>query len=92
MIQLAAWCALRFGELVRLRRADVNVTNEVIRVRSAAVRVDHSWQVGEPKSDAGRLDEAIPLHIMPAATANLAKHVGRQPGSLSFPAKAGAAD
>ncbi|EUA09271.1 phage integrase family protein [Mycobacterium kansasii 732] len=38
MVTLASWCALRFGEAVELRRADVDLSEEVIRVRRAAVR------------------------------------------------------
>ena len=35
MVLLAAWCALRFGELAELRRADIDVRNAI--VMSAAV-------------------------------------------------------
>jgi integrase len=36
MVVLASWCALRFGELVELRRGDIDVGDEVIRIRRAA--------------------------------------------------------
>ena len=36
MVQLAAWCALRFGELTELRRGDVD-TAGVLRIRRAVV-------------------------------------------------------
>ncbi len=35
MIELAAWCALRFGEVAELRRGDVDLKNGVIRVSRA---------------------------------------------------------
>ena len=35
---LASWCAKRFGETVELRRGDVDLGDEVIRIRRAAVR------------------------------------------------------
>ena len=38
MVTLASWCALRFGEAVELRRGDIDLSDEVIRVRRAAVR------------------------------------------------------
>ena len=38
MVALASWCALRFGETVELRRGDIDLGDEVIRVRRAAVR------------------------------------------------------
>ncbi len=33
MALLAAWCALRFGELAELRRSDLDVRSGVIHVR-----------------------------------------------------------
>jgi integrase len=78
MVLLASWCALRFGELIELRRKDVDLTDRLVRVRRAAVRVDGGWQVGDPKSDAGRREVAIPPHIVPAIQHHLAEHVGPQ--------------
>lgn len=89
MVLMASWCALRFGELVELRRGDIDLEDEVIRIRRAAVRVDKGWKVGDPKSDAGRRDVAIPPHIVPGVKEHLAKHVGKQADSLLFPAKSG---
>lgn len=39
MVTLASWCALRFGETVERRRGDIDLSDEVIRIRRAAVRV-----------------------------------------------------
>jgi integrase len=89
MVLLASWCALRFGELVELRRGDIDVDGKAIRVRRGAVRVDKGWKAGDPKSAAGRRDVAIPPHIMPAVTEHLTKHVGVQRDALVFPASAG---
>lgn len=89
MVVLATWAALRFGELVELRRGDIDLVDGVIRVRRAAVRVDGGWKVGDPKSDAGRRDVALPPHIVPAVTDHLLNHVGKQKDSLVFPAKSG---
>lgn len=87
MVLLASWCALRFGELVELRRSDIE--GAVIHVRRAAVRVDKGWKVGDPKSAAGKRDVTIPPHVMPAVADHLAKHVGVQRDALLFPAKNG---
>lgn len=87
MVPLAAWCALRFGELVELRRADIDLTDSVVKIQRAAVRVDGGWIVGDPKSDAGVRDVAIPPHILPAVKEHLAQHVGKAADSLLFPAK-----
>lgn len=40
MVELAAWCALRFGEVAELRRGDVDLKNGVIRVSRAVQWVD----------------------------------------------------
>lgn len=90
MILLASWCALRFGELAELRRMDVDLeTDEVIRVRRAVVRTKTGFEPTTPKSDAGVRDVAIPPHLLPALEDHLAKHVGKKPDSLLFPAKHG---
>jgi integrase len=89
MVPLAAWCALRFGELVELRRADVDLTDNVVKIRRGAVRVDGGWVVGDPKSEAGARDVAIPPHIVHEVQQHLATHVPKAPNSLLFPAKSG---
>jgi len=60
MTLLAAWCAMRFGELAELRRRDIYQTTGTIHVRRAVVRVGGETIVGTPKSDAGTRDIAIP--------------------------------
>lgn len=104
MVPLAAWCALRFGELVELRRSDFDLSERterdaqgadvVIRegrvaIRRAAVRVEGGWVVGDPKSDAGARDVAIPPHLVPDVKAHLAAHVGKAGDALLFPALSG---
>jgi integrase len=96
MILLASWCALRFGELTELRRHDIEfdpATDElrggVIRIRRAVVRVGGEFVVGDPKSDAGTRDVAIPPHLVPVIEAHLDDHVGRDRNALLFPAQHG---
>jgi integrase len=88
-ILLASWCALRFGELTELRRMDVDLHDEVIRVRRAVVLTTEGFKQTSPKSDAGIRDIAIPPHLLPALEDHLAKHVGNKRDSLLFPAKRG---
>lgn len=105
MVPLAAWCALRFGELIELRRGDVELVERVeqdrdgkdvvmreglVKIRRGAVRTDDGWVVGDPKSDAGARDVAIPPHIVPAVKAHLAStYVGPKTDSLLFAAQSG---
>jgi integrase len=89
MTLLACWGALRFGELIELRRRDVDLEEGVIRVRRAAVRLSSGWEVGKPKSDAGVRDVALPPHVLPAVEQHLDDHVGPKQDALLFPAKSG---
>jgi integrase len=89
MVTLASWCALRFGETIELRRGDIDLGAEVIRVRRAATRVGGSFAITTPKSDAGVRDVDIPPHIIPRIEAHLVKYVDRGRDSLIFPADNG---
>lgn len=89
MVLLAAWLALRFGELTELRRKDIDLDDEVVRIRRAVVRTDDGFKVTTPKSDAGTRDVAIPPHLMPAIEAHLTEHVGVGADALLFPAVSG---
>ena len=89
MVTLASWCALRFGETVELRRGDIDLSDEVIRIRRAAVRTKGTYTITTPKSDAGIRDVAIPPHIIPPIEQHLAKYVDSKRDSLIFPADNG---
>jgi integrase len=86
MVLLAAWCAMRFGELAELRRADVDVRNGVIHIRRAVARTDDGPVVKGPKSHAGKRDVNIPPHLMPAVRDHLASHTKPGQDALLFPA------
>lgn len=89
MVLLAAWCALRFGELTELRRRDVDLTNGVVKVRRGVVRANKTVMVGTPKSDAGVRDVAIPPHLLPLVKAHLRDHAQTGREGLLFPAASG---
>lgn len=84
MALFASWAGLRFGELVELRRSDLDVTNAMIKVRRGAVRVKGGVVIGTPKSDAGIRDVAIPPHLMPMVREHLGSFVTGRDGLL-FP-------
>lgn len=87
MVLLGVWCALRFGELVELRRFDIE--GDVVKVRRGAVRVAGKWVVGPPKSDAGVRDVVMPPNIVDAIEHHLDVHTGLAKNALLFPAKNG---
>lgn len=92
MVLLAAWCALRFGELTELRRKDIKLAGDVygtVHVQRAVVRVDGGFQVTTPKSDAGQRDVEIPPHLIPAIQDHLDRFVGEHRDALLFPAAHG---
>jgi integrase len=87
LIQLAAFCALRFGELTELRRGDIDTTRGVIMVRRAVVLVRGGFLIKTPKSDAGVRDVAIPQALMPLVREHLLAHTAPGPDGLLFPSK-----
>jgi integrase len=89
MVLLAAWCALRFGELAELRRADVDVNAGVVHVRRGVIRGGDGRQVKDPKSQAGKRTVNVPPHLMPAVKEHLRKHVLPNREALVFPAASG---
>ncbi|WP_100522675.1 tyrosine-type recombinase/integrase [Mycobacteroides abscessus] len=89
MVVFASWCALRFGEAVELRRGDIDLKDEVIRIRRAAVRTKGEYATTTPKSDAGVRDVAVPPHIIPQIESHLSKYVDSKSNSLLFPAENG---
>jgi integrase len=89
MILLAAWCALRFGELAELRRSDIDVKNAVVHVRRGVTRTKGGRVVGGPKSEAGKRAVAIPPHLIGEVKRHLAGHVGMGKDALMFRAATG---
>lgn len=89
MVLLAAWCALRFGELTELRRGDLDLTNGVVKVRRGVVRTTEGVLVGSTKSEAGARNVAIPPHLMPIVKEHLRVHVAAGRDALLFPAASG---
>ena len=86
MVSLAAWCALRFGELTEMRRKDVDLDDGVVRITRAVTRVKGQYVVGDPKTEAGVRTVTIPPHLLPQVERHLADHVGADPDALLFPA------
>lgn len=87
-VLLASWCALRFGEIIELRRGDIDLRDEVIRVRRAAVPVKGApggHVIGPPKTQAGVRDVSIPPHLVGVVRCHLSDYVGLEHDSLLFP-------
>lgn len=85
LVLIGSWCGLRLGEMIELRRNDLDLKHGVIRVRRGLVRVRGEVSVGTPKSTAGIRDVAIPPHLIPELQAHLDEFVGPDPDDLVFP-------
>ncbi|MER7071939.1 tyrosine-type recombinase/integrase [Terrabacter sp. NPDC000476] len=86
---LCSWCALRIGEVLELRRKDIDLDRATVRIERSVAWVKGKPVVGAPKSAAGRRTVTIPPHVIPALRAHLDGHVGRGKESLLFPARDG---
>ena len=85
LILLAAWGGLRMGELIELRRRDIDAQRGIIHVRRGVVRIEGKVLVGSPKSAAGVRDVAVPPHLLPLLKQHLATYVDPGPDALAFP-------
>ena len=64
-VLVLAFCQLRFGEVIELRRSDIiDVDGDMLlRVRRAATDVNGKIVVGPPKSEAGIRNIVVPPHV-----------------------------
>jgi integrase len=85
-VPVAAWCGLRFGELIELRRKDIHTEGEriTLRIRRAATTVDSKLVVGSTKTDAGIRDVTVPPHVAELLREHMQKHTGRGPEAFVF--------
>jgi len=85
-VLLGAWCALRYGEVAELRRADIDLGKGLIRVRRGVSWPDGKATVGTPKTKAGIRDVHIPPHVLPSVKEHLQEFTGSGSEALLFPA------
>jgi integrase len=79
LVLLAAFTGLRRGELIALRRRDLDLDEGFVTVRAAVAEIDSKLDAVRPKSLAGVRDVGIPAVLLP----ELREHVRRwaEPGS-----------
>lgn len=86
MLQVAAWCGPRSGELRELRRKDLDLKAGVIRIRRAVSHVPPGQViVGPTKSDAGERDVHIPPHLVPLLRRHVTERVAADQEALLWP-------
>ena len=91
VVVLAAWCQLRRGEVLGLRRRDVDLLHGVVIVEQTAQHfTDGRIMFGPPKTAAGKRRVVIPPHVVPAIAAHLDRYVDLDPDALVFTGEKGA--
>lgn len=85
LVLLAAWCGLRRGELLGLRRKDVDLMHGTVRVETTRQQLRNGTViVGPPKSQAGLRTVSVPPHIASALVKHLDCYVLSEPDALLF--------
>ncbi len=85
MVLVAAWQGLRWGELIELRRRDIDATIEVITVSRAVTHRGKGCSISTPKSGKGRTSIVVE-HIRPDLKHHLDMFAEDGPEGLVFPA------
>jgi integrase len=90
LVLLAAWSGLRRGELLGLRRQDLDLHKGLLRVERAVRQLsDGTLLVGPPKTEAGRRFVAIPPHVLPDVQAHLQRYVTPESDASVFTGEKG---
>jgi integrase len=87
-VLVSAWCGLRFGEMIELRRKDVAPDCSVITVSRGATHRQKQCNISTPKSGKGR-KVVVPPHIRPDLIDHMANHVAKGADEQLFPAARG---
>jgi integrase len=77
-VLLAAWCGLRRGEVLGLRREDVDLAAGVVTVRRNRVELLATGAAfdADPKTDAGKRTVTVPPHLLPVLAEHMASWAG----------------
>jgi integrase len=85
LILLSAFASLRWGEVIALRRQDVDCESGTVRVRRQYLEMDSGNLVlGPPKSRAGSRTVVIPAAILPAIRSHLERYTAPDADALVF--------
>ncbi len=90
IVLLATWCQLRRGEILGLRRMDIDLKQGVIHIlQSRTFGMDGKQIVKLPKSNAGRRTISAPRPVMTALICHLEKFTAPEPGALVIVGRGG---
>lgn len=83
-VLIAAWCGLRFGELVALNRADVSADGSTVSVGKGFTRRNGVSEIAAPKSVTSIRIVVVPPHVRGALVEHLTEHVAVEPEAPLF--------
>ena len=85
VVLLATWCQLRRGEILGLRRRDIDILHSLIRIeQSRTFARNGSSVIKSPKTAAGRRTLSVPLNVTEVIAEHLEKFASRGPDALVF--------
>ena len=84
MVYLAAYGALRFGELIGLRRCDIDLLHGEVVITTQLVEVGGALTRTAPKSAAGVRRVALPAFVVDEVVAHLERYVDEAPDAPLF--------
>jgi integrase len=91
LVLAAAFTGLRWGELIALRRCDVDLSAGVLHVRRRLAQLSRGgMQEGAPKSAAGVRNVALPAFLVEELRSHLAEYAGDGPEGMVFRGEKGA--
>lgn len=90
LVTIATWCGLRRGELLGLRRQDVDLLVGAVRVeRSAFQKRNGTFVYGPPKTAAGRRTVRWPPNLRDDVEEHLRRFVAPEPAASVFTGEKG---
>ena len=90
IVPLATWCQLRRGELLGLRRSDIDPLHAVISIeQSRTFSMDGTSLVKSPKTASGVRRIAMPKHLLPKVAAHLDQFTESGPDAYVFRGRGG---
>jgi integrase len=91
VVPLATWCQLRRGEILGLRRMDVDLKQHVIHIlQSRTFGMDGKQIMKLPKTDAGRRTIFVPRPVMKSLVRHVEIFAGPEPEALVVVGRGGA--
>jgi integrase len=90
VVLLATWCQLRRGEILGLRRKDIDLMHATIQIeQSRTFTMDGQSLTKSPKTAAGRRSLSVPGNITEAIIRHLDQFTDVSPDALVFTGKTG---